>query len=146
MFMLPQHSPKIDLYINQLHKPIGIVVFVLAFLAIVWKLINPHPAFPNTMPQWEKTLAYYNHWLLYILLLIMSFTGFATSMLAGKPPNFFGLYQFPVLEENKALSNFLFEIHEFTAYLLVALIIVHILAALKHHFIDRDVILKRMIK
>jgi len=146
VWMLPQKSPTAHFYIDGLHKPLGILVCGLAILAILWKLINQHPTFPNTMPLWEKIIARLTHALLYLLVLIMAFTGTIMSTANGTPPDFFGLFQFPnFIEKNMKMAETFFTLHKYTAYLLLALIALHILAALKHHFIDRDVVLKRML-
>lgn len=144
-YVLPEKSPIASFYISGLHKPIGVLILLLVFLTLIWKAFNVRPVYPLLMPQWEKISARLTHALLYILLILMACSGFIMSAAAGKPPNFFGLYQFPMLiAENKMVSNVFFEIHSITAYCLVFLITIHILAALKHHFIDKDNILKRM--
>jgi len=146
VWMLPQNSPQANFYIEGLHKPIGFMVSVLAILAILWKFKNPHPSFPDSMPTWEKIIARITHWLLYLSLLIMPLSGTIMSTAYGVPPNFFGLYQFPMfIEKNMKVAEVFFLIHQYASYLFSALIVLHILAALKHHFIDRDVVLKRML-
>jgi len=146
VWVLPQNSPKLELYIGKLHEPIGILVFILGTLAILWMLINPHPLFPNSMLLWEKIVARITHMLLYLALLLMPITGIIMAQASGYPPNFFGLYQFPqLIEKNKDLANLAFTFHKYIGYVFLALIILHILAAFKHHFIDRDNILKRML-
>jgi cytochrome b561 len=146
VWVLPQHSPKLELYIAKLHEPIGILIFCLGTVAILWMLINPHPLFPNAMILWERIVARVTHMLLYLALLIMPISGITMAMANGYPPNFFNLYQFPMLlAKNKDLANLAFSIHKYVGYVLLALIILHILAAFKHHFINRDNVLKRML-
>ena len=145
-WMLPEKSEIAAFYIGGLHKPIGVVILVLVITALIWRWTNPKPAFPITMPSWEKKSATLVHRLLYLGLLVMPVSGFVMSVAAGYPPNFFGLYQFPMMiEKNKAVAELFFAIHEFTGFLMIALVFIHTFAALKHHFIDRDGVLKRML-
>jgi cytochrome b561 len=142
---LPENSPVAGFLIGGLHKPIGMLVFLIAILSYIWRLINIKPIFPPTMEAWEKLAATTVHNLLYLCLFVMPLSGLIMSVAGGRPPNFFGLFQVPqFLAENKNLSDFFFSIHRYTGYLLLGLIILHVLAALKHHFINRDHILKRM--
>ncbi len=142
--MLPKDSPLGKLYIG-LHKPIGMIAFVWGLLFILWRLMTIKPIFPPAMAEWEKFSARTVHFLLYITMIIMPLSGLIMSVAAGYPPNFFGLYQVPqFIEKNKALGDFFFEIHEVTGVAIIVLVIIHTLAALKHHFINRDSILKRM--
>ncbi len=146
-WVLPEKSPLANFYINGLHKPIGVVVLLLAIFAVTWKVNNPKPGYPATMPLWEKQSAILVQSVLYLTLFAMPLSGFIMSTAAGFPPNFFGLYQFPqLLAKNEVMAHFFFEVHQITAYLIVALVIVHVAAALKHHFINRDNILKRMLQ
>lgn len=146
LWVLPEKSPAGAFYIDGLHKPIGILVLVMAILAVFWRLSNPKPSFPPKMKAWERQSAYFVHFCLYLVLFVMPITGFIMSSAAGHPPNFFGLYQFPnFLEPNKNLAKAFFEIHEIVSYIAIALVAMHTLAALKHHFIDKDTVLKRML-
>lgn len=145
-WVLPDKSPLANFYINGLHKPIGVVVLLLAIFAVTWKVNNPKPGYPATMPNWEKQSALFVQSVLYLTLFAMPISGFIMSTAAGFPPNFFGLYQFPqLLAKNEAMAHFFFEVHEITSYLIIALVIIHVAAALKHHFMDKDDVLKRML-
>lgn len=141
----PKDSPIVGFLIGNVHKPIGMLVLLLAILSYCWRIMNIKPGFPLDMPHWEKIAATIVHNLLYLCLIVMPITGLIMSVAAGRPPNFFGLYQVPqFLAENKTLSDNFFNLHRITAIVLISLIGIHILAALKHHFIDRDTVLKRM--
>lgn len=145
-WVLPQKSPVAAFYINGLHKPIGIVLLLLTFLALFWKTFNLHPIFPPTMANWERFTAHLTHLLLALSVLVMAVSGLVMSTAAGYPPNFFGLYQLPAfIVPDKAISHFFFNIHVATSYLLMGLVGLHTLAAIKHHFIDKDTILRRML-
>jgi cytochrome b561 len=145
-WILPSKSPRAIFYINGLHKPIGIVILFLALIALFWRMVNTRPAFPTTMSTLEKRTAQLVHMLLTFCLFVMPISGFIMSTASGFPPNFFGLYQFPdFITPNKALSHWFFNIHSVTSILFIGLVGLHTLAALKHHFIDKDMVLKRML-
>lgn len=144
-YVLPENSPEAAFYIGKIHKPFGMLTLAIAILAIFWQFLNIHPTFPSMMATWEKRTARLVHTLLYLCLLLLPISGLIFSVAAGKPPNFFGLYQVPqFMEQNKMISQLFFDVHAVTGIFLVALIALHTLAALKHHFINRDPVLKRM--
>lgn len=145
-FVLPEKSPQAGFFIGDIHKPVGVLVLVLAILAIAWRMMNIKPAFPSTMPRWEKVTAQLVHRLLYLGIILMPISGLIMTEAAGRPPNLFGLYQIPMfMTENKSLASLFFEIHSVIGFCLIALVVLHTLAALKHHFIDKDSVLKRML-
>jgi cytochrome b561 len=145
-WVLPEKSPIAFFYINGLHKPIGVVVLLLAIFAIIWKMNNPKPGYPANMPNWEKHSAFFVQGVLYLTLFIMPLSGLIMSTAAGYPPSFFGFFQFPqFLEKSDAIAQFFFDVHEMTSYVIITLVIIHIAAALKHQFVDRDDVLKRML-
>ncbi len=142
---LPKDSPLIGFLIGGLHKPIGMLILLLAVLSYCWRAINISPSYPPSMKPFEKVAAKWVHNLLYLCLIVMPLSGLIMSVAGGRPPNFFGLFQVPeFMEKNQRLSDNFYAVHQYTTYVLIALIAIHILAALKHHFINRDTILKRM--
>lgn len=144
--VLPENSPLAGFLIGSLHKPIGMLTLFIAILGYSWHFISIRPLFPSRMGNWEKVAAQLVHNLLYLLLIIMPISGLLMSTADGYPPNFFGLYQVPqFMEKNKMLADYFFNLHRNTAIILVSLIIIHTLAALKHHFIDKDSVLTRML-
>ena len=146
-WMLPPHSPTGAFLINNLHKPLGITLLGLTLLFFVWRLINPHPALPIQMHNREKLLARLVQSLLFLSLLLMPISGLIMSTAAGYPPNYFGLYQVPLfIPKNPDIAQLFFSIHETTANITIFLVSLHFLAALKHHFINRDDVLKRMLR
>lgn len=128
-----------------IHKSTGLLLLVLIVLRICWRLVNKTPALPSHIPRWQQIVAHASHGLLYLVLLAMPISGLIYSTAAGYPPTFYNLFlvQLPIAK-NKALATFAGDTHEVLAWTLVALISIHILAALKHHFIDKSDILKRM--
>lgn len=145
-WILPPHSPSAEFYIDRIHKPVGALVLMLVLFSLLWKINHPRPSFPLHMKAWEILSARLVHALLYIGLLIMPITGLIMSTAAGYPPNFFGFYQFPsFLEKNDALAKLFFTFHKTVAFIVIGLVALHVLAALKHHLIDKDNVLKRML-
>jgi len=129
------------------HKELGVSVLMLAVLRAAWRLMRVIPAFPSSMPQWEKLAAHASHLALYGFMFMLPITGWLMSSAAGFPISFFGLFTLPtIIHSNKYLQSFFKTTHEYLAYALIALLCLHVLAALKHHFIDKDEILKRILK
>ncbi len=144
--VLADKSPIAIFYINGLHKPIGVVVLLLAILAVTWHVNNRKPSYPPNMPNWEKQSALFVQGVLYLTFFAMPLSELIMSTAAGYPLNFFGLFQFPqFIAKNEVIAQSFFSIHQITSYLIIALVIMHVAAALKHHFINRDNILKRML-
>ncbi len=135
---------KIQLYMT--HKSIGLTVLALMLVRVAYRLKNPAPALPVDMPSWQKAASHVSHALLYLLLLAMPISGWLMNGASGFPMKYFGLVRVPDFVARNQESLALFKtIHFYIAWTLIALIAVHVLAALKHHFIDRDSVLRRML-
>ncbi len=140
----PDGDPKWALY--DLHKSLGVTVFALFVVRAAWRRISPPPALPASMTGTERQAAHAGHLLLYAAMFALPFTGYLDSALGGYHINVFGLFDVPlVFEKNKALGELAEEAHTLIAYGLIALVMVHAGAALKHHFVARDDVLKRML-
>ncbi|GEQ99830.1 cytochrome b [Iodidimonas gelatinilytica] len=132
----------------QLHKSIGFTVFWLALLRLVWRVMTPGPMLPGGLTPVERDLAHLTHWGLYGLLLLMPLAGWVSTDTSelGIPTRIFKLFTLPtIFGPNDALHELSEEMHEVMAWALVALLVLHIGAALKHHFILKDDILRRML-
>lgn len=129
------------------HKSIGLTILWLMVLRILWAFINPKPGYESSMPAWERYSARALHYILYIMLILLPLNGWIGSTVAGKAPIYFNLITipFPGVPHDKALATWLFSMHTLLAWILIGFIVLHVLAALKHHFIDRDRILLRML-
>lgn len=129
-----------------MHKSVGITILMLGILFIIWKIINTNPSTPGSQPHWQQVTAKIVHGSLLILMVIMPITGYALSCAAGKPIGFFGLFTLPhLIPENKNLVGILETTHEKLGILILILVGMHVLAALYHHFILKDIVLKRML-
>ena len=128
------------------HKWTGVTVFLLAVARVAWRLAHPVPALPSAMPAWQQQVATAIHALLYVLILVIPLTGWLYSSAAGVPTVYLGLVQLPdLLARDKALAGQLKLVHVTLNYTMLTLVIIHTAAALKHHFVDRDDVLKRML-
>lgn len=141
---MEKSDQKWQLY--QLHKSFGLTVFMLILIRIGWRFVNIIPALPTTMPAHEKMLALFIHFALYIVMLMMPISGYIMSIAGGHEIQYFGLFTVPeLLGENKSLAHWAEEIHEWTATAIYVLVALHVLGALRHHFLLHDTVLKRML-
>ena len=128
------------------HKWIGVTIFLLSFARLWWRLTNPAPQLPETMPRWQRVAAHASHGLLYALFFAAPLSGWLYSSAAGFQTVYFGVVPIPdLLAKNLELSDILKVVHRSINYTMAAVILVHIAAAVRHHLVDRDDILVRMI-
>jgi cytochrome b561 len=128
------------------HKWAGVTVFLLVWLRLVWRVLNPPPAYPNTMSPLVKGVAHLGHAALYGLMIVIPVSGWLLSSAKGVPTVWFGVLPLPdLLEKDKELGHLLSEVHEVLNFVLLFLLAGHAGAAMKHHWIDKDDILKRML-
>jgi len=141
---LPAGAKKLTLLAR--HKSIGITILMLALLRLVWRTRSPGPALPDTLKPYERTLARLTHVLLYVFLFAVPLSGWLMSSARGFPVSWFGFFQLPdLVPKNKTLYEALVETHETLAWCLYAIVFLHVVAALKHHFIHKDDVLRRML-
>jgi len=128
------------------HKSFGITILGLAVLRLVWRWMNPTPDLPDTLKPYERVLATITHAGLYILLFAMPLTGWMMSSARGFPVSWFGFIQLPdFVPKNKSLYDAMLETHETLAWALYTIVFLHVVAALKHHFMLKDNVLRRML-
>ncbi len=141
---LPLGSAKIATLAQ--HKSFGMTILFLALMRLVWRWMNPVPKIPSSMPRWQRLGAHVSHIGLYALLLAAPILGWMMSSARNFPVSWFGLFTFPnLVGPNRPLYDFLHEAHEVAAKLIFVLALLHAGAALKHHFIDKDNVLRRML-
>jgi cytochrome b561 len=128
------------------HKSFGMTILMLALLRLAWRYTNPRPApLPGT-PRWQRIAAAVSHGLLYGLILLQPLTGWLMSSAKNYPVGFFGLFQWPdLVPPDKALFEYLKAVHAVLARTLVTVALIHIAAALHHHFWRKDDVLRRML-
>lgn len=143
MTALPVSLLKLKLY--GWHKQFGILVLMLVMLRIVWRIANISPSLA-ALPWWESFAARSVHWAFYGFMLALPITGWLMTSAAGLAPSFFGLFVLPdLIAPNEGHRLLLAKIHQWLAYGLIATFCAHVGAALKHEFIDKDGIMRRML-
>lgn len=130
------------------HKALGIAILLLTVLRIVWRLVHKAPPLVETLKAWEAALSRVTHAALYFVMLAVPLAGWGLHSAAsqGKAVGMFGLFDFPAMPVgfDKPTIGLFHELHEVFATLMLALMILHVLAALKHQFLDKDGTLRRM--
>jgi cytochrome b561 len=133
--------------IRELHKPLGVLILILGVISLIWYFSNIHPKLPENIPIWQKVVARLTHLFLYFGILIMPLSGIIMSAAAGYPVDFFHLGTITLgFHKNPDMAKQFFHVHEITGMVLGALILLHIMAALKHHFVNKNNVLTRMLK
>lgn len=132
------------------HKWAGVTILALSALRLLWRLTHRPPALPPAvqrhMPGWQTTAYHAVHHLMYALFFIVPLAGWAYSSAKGFPVVWFGVLPLPdLMAKNDELAPLLRQVHELSAFGLIGLVALHVGAALKHHFVDRDGLLQRML-
>ncbi len=129
-----------------LHRSAGVLLLALVLVRIGWRLGHPPPPLPAALPAAQRAIAGVAHLGLYALLLAMPLIGWWATSAYGAPIVVFGLFELPPLvAQDRALSERLFALHGFAGIALALLIAAHAGAALHHHFVRRDGVLRRML-
>ena len=135
---------KLQLY--SWHKWAGVTIFALVLIRCVWRLTHTPPPLPSGLPPWQRRVADATHYTLYALMIAIPLTGWLMSSAKGFQTVYFGVLPIPdLLAKNKELGETLNLVHRYLNYTMIAIIAAHVGAALKHHFIDKDDILRRML-
>ena len=137
-------SPTRVRWINY-HKWVGLTILALSVVRLLWRIWHRPPTLPESMQPWQRKASLWSHRALYLLFFIVPVAGWAYSSADGFHVAYLGLIPLPDLApKDKALADFLIDVHATLAWTLATLVGVHVAAALKHHFIDKDELLKRM--
>lgn len=126
------------------HSSLGLSVFILMFVRLYWRRTHTPPALPEHMPGWQVTASKASHHGLYFFVILQPLLGLGQSMYADFAVSPFGVLNVNV-GANEAMYEIFHELHEFNAMILIALIALHLCAALYHHFVQKDTVLKRML-
>jgi cytochrome b561 len=142
MVGLPISLEKLKFY--GWHKEYGMLALILVVARTIWRIENITPSL--ALPWWEKIAARTVHFAFYFFMFAMPITGWLITSAAGLPVSFFGLFVLPnLIAPNPDLMIVFEQIHQWLGYALIAMIFLHFSAAMKHHFINKDDILKRML-
>ena len=133
---------RIDL--ENIHILIGISIFYLVLIRLIWKMINPRPKKWKEFFSGQNLIASFNHFLLYLSIFAITISGVLKKLYMGEKLNFL-LFQYAFKETDFQLADSFYVIHIYANYLLLGLISLHILAVIAHHFIFKEKILKKML-
>jgi len=134
-------GPRVDAF--NLHKSVGMTIFLLMALRLAWRSGHRPPPLPP-MPVWQARLAPLTHGLLYAALFIQPLTGYLGSEVSGYPVKYFGVTLPTWAGKHVELKDFLSGVHLVTSWVILALVTLHVAGALKHALVDRDGLLARM--
>lgn len=144
MHDLPLSPDKLKLY--SWHKWAGVTAFLLLGFRLLWRVTHRPPALPDSMPKLMQFAAHAGHLMLYVLMIAIPLSGWLMSSAKGFQTVYFGVLPLPdLLDKNKEVGDLLALVHKSLNLLFIAVLAGHIGAALKHHFIDKDDILTRML-
>ena len=144
-YMVDLHASPRKVRLFSYHKWIGITVLGLVLIRLLWRATHPAPP-DEPMPRWQRIAAHVTHWLLYLLMIATPIVGWLYSSASGYPVVYLKLWQLPdLVAKNKKLADVLVQVHGLLAWTLFWVVLLHLAAALKHHFFDRDATLKRML-
>jgi cytochrome b561 len=128
------------------HKSLGLLILILVVLRLINRLAVGAPAADPEIESWQKAASSIVHTSLYVLLLAIPIVGYIANSASDTPTPFFGLFSLPpMIGKNEGLSDQLFTIHRWMGFLVIAVALIHIIAALYHYFVRRDHVLQRML-
>jgi cytochrome b561 len=128
------------------HKNIGLIIFLLACFRLVWRWAHPVPFLPPDLPRWQAVAARTTHALLYLLLFLLPITGFLFTTLSGFPVPFLMVWELSKLVPvNKPLGEVFETLHVGLTFVLYATVALHVAGALQHHLVRKDWVLRRML-
>ena len=135
---------KLNLFVW--HKSTGMLVLALVVFRLLWRLSHAVPALPADMPAWERFAAHLSHALLYLVMIAMPLTGWVVSSAAGVPFSIYWQIPLPaIVPPDEHTADVAATIHFSLGIALVALLVLHVGAALRHHFVKHNDVLKRML-
>lgn len=144
MHELPLSPWKLKIY--SWHKWAGVTALLLVFARLAWRTAHRPPALPSAMPPVMKLASHAGHALLYLLMIAIPVSGWLMSSAKGFQTVYFGVLPIPdLLEKNKELGDLLAEVHKLLNFALAAVVVGHAGAAVKHHVIDKDDVMIRML-
>ena len=149
---IPRDQTSLRVAVYGWHKTFGILILILSLARLFWRLGHKPPPLPDLMPAWEKLAAKLTHFAFYLFMIGMPLIGWAVASTSRYPSKIFQVIPLPPLpglgdlgERREDMHHLFEDAHEYLAYLGAALILLHVAAALKHHYKDKDDVLARMI-
>ncbi len=133
-------------FLLPIHKSVGVLVLLYGVWRVVWRLYQGFPSPAANLPVWQERISRITHYGLLFCIIIMPLSGLMGSLFADRAVDVFNLFTIPPITEIKFLKSVSYALHRYVSYLLVAMVLLHVGAALKHHFIDKDTTLVRMLR
>ncbi len=127
-----------------IHVGLGGFVLLLILAAIAWRLTHPVPQLPE-LPGWQRIAAVLTQWTLYLLILVMVLLGWAAANFRGWPLTVFGVTLPGLANKGDSWAHSAGDVHTFLVYVLLGLVALHVAAALYHHFMLRDKVMRRIL-
>lgn len=136
---LPVGEESVRAFYFLLHKSTGLTVAMLIILRVIWRLTHKAPPLPNTTTKWQQRAAGIVHGAIYVLMVAMPVSGYLQSMYSKYDTKFWGIVLPRMAEADKVAREQFSEVHEILAFTLIGLIVIHLVAAIKHHIDDSGV-------
>lgn len=136
---LPEGQESVRAFWFLLHKSLGISIAVLILMRVAWRIFHPAPSLPSSIPLWQQKLSGGVHGLLYVLMIAMPLTGYLQSMYSKYDTKLWGIVLPRLAEADPDMREYFSEIHEVLAFTLIALLLLHIGAAVKHRINNNDI-------
>lgn len=135
---------KLNLFVW--HKSTGLLILALVVLRLLWRLGHAAPALPADTPAWERAAAHASHFVLYVLLIALPLSGWVIASASGIPFRIFWRIPLPsIADVDKQVADAAASVHFALLVLLLAVLVIHIGAALRHHYVKRNDVLLRML-
>jgi cytochrome b561 len=146
-FLMGDISDKtLKMQVYNLHKLLGLGILLLMLSRLIWRLINIQPGYAATIPSWEKRAARAVHDVLYLCLIVMPLSGWIMSTATAHAPHIGSwVLNAPGMVGNQLAGHYAANLHRALAWGIPAFVLLHIVAALKHHFLDKNNVLLRML-
>ena len=140
----PLSPTKITLFFW--HKSFGVLILGLALLRLLWRVSDEAPPLPGTMPRIERILARLSHGALYALMVLMPISGWVVNSAGKFPFKVFGVWRLPqIVEPDKVVEELAKDVHLMLFWIFATMLLVHIVVALRHHYVVRNDVLLRML-
>jgi cytochrome b561 len=144
MIGIPKSPPGIRAYWFNVHKSIGITIGLLVLVRLAWRLAHRPPALPMSLRPWQRAAAKVSHYALYVCMVVMPLSGYLGSSFTKYPIKYFGMTLPHWGWDAPHLKDLTSQIHFVTVCIFITLIVLHVAAALKHRFVNRDGVFERM--
>lgn len=137
-------DPVLKGKVYNLHKATGVLLLILVPVRLLWRLMNAKVLLPSDLPQWQKIAATLNINILYVFMFLMPISGFLMTILSGRNVKVYGLFTVDSFMQDATFAKIFYATHANSAIIVTALVILHILASMYHHFIRKDNVLSRI--